>query len=138
MNTILILKIAAVTHSGLLAAGLLMPSVVGLHAHLRTLPEFIRKLFWVYYGFIGFCLVSFGVGTFFLAGPLTSGTPLARSACGFLAVFWTIRFIVGTFVFNLQPYLTSAWRRTGLILANIVFTCLPLIYGWVALRGGSK
>lgn len=137
MNTITLLRLAALTYLGLLAAGLLMPRVVGLREHLRTLPTFIRQLFWVYYSFIGLCLVSFGLGTFFLADQLASGTPLARAVCGFLAVFWTVRFIAGTFVFDLRPYLTSRWRRVGLMAANAVFTCLPVLYGWVALKGGT-
>src|SRR5262245_23018950 len=67
MTTILLLKLIALTYVGLLAAGLLMPGVVGMRNHLRTMPEFIRKLFWVYYTFIGLCLIAFGTGTFFFA-----------------------------------------------------------------------
>jgi len=137
MPTPTLLRIAALTHLGLLAAGLLMPRVVGLRENLLTLPIFIRQLFWVYYTFIGFCLISFGFGTFFLADQLASGTTLARAVCGFMALFWAIRFIVGTFVFDLRPYLISNWRRAGLTAANLVFTCLPILYGWVALRGGT-
>ena len=136
MNTTILLKLTALTYLGLLAAGLLMPRVVALPEHIRLLPTFIRQLFWIYYTFIGLCLVSFGLGTFFLAGELASGTPLARALCGFLALFWTVRFIAGTFVFDLRPYLTSTWRRVGLFAANLVFTVLPFVYGWVALKGG--
>lgn len=32
-------------------------------------------------------------------------------------------------------YLTNRWRRAGLAAANLVFTCLPVAYGWVALKG---
>jgi hypothetical protein len=135
MNAILLLKLTALTYLGLLAAGLLMPGVVGLRAHLATLPKFIRQLFWVYYAFIGLSLVCFGLGTFFLADQLAAGTPLARAVCGFLALFWSVRFLAGTFVFDLRPFLTNRWRRAGLAAANIVFTCLPIVYGWVALKG---
>ena len=138
MNTILLLKLTALTYLGLLAAGLLMPGVVGLREHISSLPKFIRQLFWVYYTFIGICLVSFGLGTFLLADQLASGTPLARAVCGFLAIFWTVRFVVGTFVFDLKAYLTNNWRRAGLSAANLVFTCLPLVYGWVAITGGPE
>ena len=134
MNTTLLLKLAALTYFGLLAAGLLMPRVVGLPEHTRTLPTFIRQLIWVYYTFLALCLISFGLGTFFLADELASGAPLARAVCGFLAVFWFVRFIVGTFVFDLRPYLTSSWHRIGLFAANLVFTALPFVYGWAAFR----
>lgn len=133
MNPI-ILKLTALTYFGLLAAGILMPRVVGLRAHTESLPQFIRQLIWVYYTFIGMCLVGFGLATFFLADELASGTPLARAVCGFLALFWLVRFFVATFVFDLKPYLTNGWRRAGLFAANLVFTTLPFIYGWAALQ----
>lgn len=132
MNPTFLLKLASLTYLGLIAAGLLMPRVVGLREHLRMLPKFIRQLFWVYYSFIGLCLVSFGLGTFVLVEQLASGTPLARAVCGFLAVFWTVRFVAGTFVFDLRQYLTNGWRRVGLFAANLVFTALPFVYGWAA------
>jgi hypothetical protein len=137
MNTILLLKLAALTHIGILAAGLLMPRVVDLWKHLRVLPDFIRKLFIVYYAFIGLCLAGFGAGTFVFAEELASGAPLARAFCGFLAVFWAARLFVAAFVFDLRPYLTTAWRRVGLAVANTVFACLPILYGFVALKGGT-
>ncbi|HTI71501.1 MAG TPA: hypothetical protein VMF06_16125 [Candidatus Limnocylindria bacterium] len=135
MNATLVLKLTSFTYLGIIAAGLLMPRVVGLRGHLGTLPGFVRRLFWVYYMFIGLCLVSFGLGTFFLADQLASGTPLARAMCGFLALFWMLRFVVGTFVFDLRPYLTNRWRHLGLAAANLVFAFLPIVYIWVAVRG---
>ena len=137
MTTILLLKLIALTYVGLLAAGLLMPGVVGMRNHLATMPDFIRKLFWVYYTFIGLCLIAFGTGTFIFAEELASGTTLARALCGFLALFWTVRFFVASFVFDLKPYLTNRWRRVGLWAANAVFTVLPVVYGWVAVKGGT-
>jgi len=137
MNIILLLKLAALTYLGLIAAGLLMPGAVGLRAHLHSLPDFIRKLFWVYYTFIGLCLVAFGVGTFALAEQLASGTPLARAVCTFLAAFWTMRLIGATFVFDVRPYLTNAWWRLGYHATNIVFICLPVVYIWAAWKGGT-
>lgn len=132
MNAVLVLKLAALTHLGLITAGLLMPGVVGLRTHLASLPPFLRSLFWVYYSFIGLSLVSFGLGTFLLAEDLASGTRLARAVCGFLTVFWTVRLVAAHFVFDLRPYLTDPWRRIGLHVANLVFAALPVVYGWVA------
>ena len=138
MNTILLLKLAALTHLGILAAGLLMPRVVGLWEHLRGLPDFIRKLFCVYYAFLGLCLAGFGAGTFVFAEELASGSAPARAVCGFLAIFWTTRLFVAAFVFDLRPYLTNTWRRVGLAMANTVFACLPILYTFVALKGGTS
>ena len=137
MNPTLILKLTELTYLGLLAAGLLMPGIVGLRQHLGALPRFIRQLFWVYYSFIGLSLLCFGLGTFFLADQLAAGTPLARAVCGFLALFWTVRFVAGTFVFDLRPYLTNRWRRIGYHATNVVFALLPAIYAWAAWKGGN-
>jgi len=135
-NTLtLLLQLAGILHLGLLCAGLMMPGVVGLRAHLAALPTFIRRLFWVYYAFIGLCLVSFGCLTFALAGSLAAGSVLARSLCVFFAAFWTLRLVVATFVFDLRPYLTNGYRRVGYHATNLVFTYLPVVYLLAAWKG---
>ena len=136
LDLTMLLKLAGVMHLGLMAAGLLMPQVVGLRTHLTTLPEFIRRLFWVYYGFIALCLVSFSAITLAYADALAAGSDLARAVCAFLAVFWTLRLLVATFVFDLRPYLTSTPRRIGYHATNIVFALLPIVYGLAATRPG--
>jgi hypothetical protein len=128
------LQIAGVLHLGLMAAGLLMPRAVNLRAHLVAVPPFIRQLFWVYYTFIALCLVGFSVITVAFADTLAAGGPLARALCGFLAVFWTLRLLVATFVFDLRPYLTSGYRRVGYHATNVVFAYLPVVYTLAASR----
>ena len=132
LDLTLLLRIGGVMHLGLMAAGLMMPQVVGLRQHLTTLPEFVRRLFWVYYSFVALCLVSFSALTFAFADTLASGGQLARAVCAFLAVFWTLRLVVATFVFDLRPYLTSTSRRIGYHATNIVFAYLPVVYGIAA------
>jgi len=132
----LALEIAGLLHLGLICAGAMMPGVVGLRSHLATLPPFVRQLFWVYYLFIGLCLVSFGSITVALAPELASGGSLARAICLFFAAFWTLRLIAGTFIFDLRPYLTNPWRRLGYHAINLVFAYLPVVYVWAALKGG--
>jgi hypothetical protein len=133
----LLLQSAAIMHLGLLCAGLMMPRVVNLRAHLAVLPIFIRRLFWVYYSFIGLCLVSFGCLTFTLAGTLAGGSILARALCVFFAAFWTLRLIAATFIFDPSPYLTNIYRRVGYQAINIVFIYLPIVYLLAAWEGGT-
>ena len=124
----LLLQIAGVMHLGLMAAGLMMPRVVNMRAHLVALPAFVRQLFWVYYTFIALCLVSFSAITLAFADTLASGGTLARALCVFFALFWTLRLIVATFVFDVRPYLTNGYRRFGYHATNIVFAYLPIVY----------
>jgi hypothetical protein len=134
INLTLLLQVAGVTHLGLMSAGLVMSRVVNMRAHLAGLPAFIRQLFWVYYSFIALCLVGFSVITIAFAETLASGSPLARALCVFLAVFWTMRLLVATFVFDMRPYLTSTGRRIGYHALNVVFLYLPVVYGLAASR----
>jgi len=132
----LALRIAGLLHLGVMCAGLLMPRVVGMRAHLQSLPPFIRQLFWVYYTFIALCLVSFSTITIVFADTLAAGGGLARAICAFFAVFWTVRLLAATFVFDMTPYLTTTARRVGYHAINIVFAYLPIVYAMAAARRG--
>jgi hypothetical protein len=136
-HLILLLQLAALMHLGLICAGALMPRAVNLKTNLAALPPFIRRLFWVYYCFIGLCLVSFGLMTFTFAGTLAAGGGLARALCVFLALFWTIRLVAATFVFDVRPYLTNQFWRLGYHATNIAFIYLPVVYAWTAWKGGT-
>jgi hypothetical protein len=131
-----LLQIAGFLHLGLLCAGALMPRAVNLRGQLAGLPPFIRQLFWVYYTFIGLCILSFGLITYWFAGILAAGGNLAFAVCLFLALFWTLRLTVAALVFDLRPYLTTAARRLGYHALNVVFLYLPIVYLLAAWRGG--
>lgn len=131
---ILLLKLAALTHLGLIAAGLLMPKVTGVWIDAKKMSPFAQGLFRTYYAFIGLCLVSFGLGSWIFAVELASGTTLARAVCGFLALFWTVRLAAAIWILDVKPYLTDTWRKVGYQLTNIVFGSLPFFYAWLALR----
>ena len=128
INLTLLLQIVGVLHLGLMCAGLLMPRVVRMRGHLAALPPFIRQLFWVYYSFIALCLVSFSLITIAFADTLAAGGNLARALCAFFALFWTLRLIAATFIFDMRPYLTSSYRRLGYHAINIAFAYLPVVY----------
>jgi hypothetical protein len=138
MNLTLLLQVAGVMHLGLISAGVLMPRVVNMRIHLAGLPAFIRQLFWVYYTFIGLCLVSFSIITIVFAETLASGSSLARALCVFFAVFWTLRLLVATFVFDMRPYLTTTARRIGYHALNVVFAYLPIVYALAATQRGDS
>lgn len=115
-----------------------MPRAVNLRTHIAKLPDFIRKLFWVYYAFIALCLVSFGLITCFYADSLANGTPLARAICLFLAAFWTLRLIAATFIFDVRPYITNIFWRLGYHATNVAFIYLPIVYIWAAWKGTAQ
>ena len=135
MTLAILLKFAALLHTSLICAGAAMPRAVKLRAHLNVLPPFIQRLYWVYYGFIGLVLVSFGLLTWFYAEPMAGGAPVARALSLLMAVFWLARLLVAAFVFDLRPYLVSPLHRIGFYALNLVFAYLTAVYIWAALKG---
>src|SRR5689334_14701207 len=117
----LLLQIAAILHVGLLCAGASMPKAVQLRTHLAALPPFIRRLFVVYFCFIGLVLVGFGSITFFFAGSIAAGEPMGGALCTLCLVFWTLRLVVAAFVFDVRPYLTNWFYRAGHQATTLVF-----------------
>src|SRR5262245_59022234 len=134
---VLLLQLAAVSHIGLLCAGASMPKAVALQDNLATLPSFIRRLFYVYFGFIALMLVAFGVMTFLFATPMAAGEPVARGLCILMAAFWTVRLIAAAFVFDVRPYLRNWFYRIGYQALNLVFVYLVAVYVLVAWKGGT-
>jgi hypothetical protein len=132
MKLELALKLCALAHLGLIAAGGLMPRATGLWSETKRLSPFGARLFRVYYAFIGLCLVSFGAASWTFAADLASGTRFARAVCAFLAAFWTLRFIAALLL-DVRPYLVNRWWRLGYGATNVVFTFLPFVYAWGAL-----
>jgi hypothetical protein len=133
----LLLQVAGALHLGLIAAGLLMPRVVNLRANLAGLPPFIRRLYWVYYSFIGLCLAGFGSLSFWLASALAAGGTLSCAVCAFLAAFWTLRLIAATLIFDVRPYLTHRLLFLGYHATNVAFIYLPIVYALAAWKAGA-
>lgn len=136
MKLELLFKFCALAHLGLIAAGALMPRATGLWRDCAKLTPFARRLFGVYYAFIGLCLVSFGAGSWVFATELASGAALARGACAFLAAFWLLR-LIAALVLDVRPYLVNGWWRAGYAATNVVFAVLPFIYAAGAFGPGN-
>jgi hypothetical protein len=128
----ILLKLAALLHGSLICAGVAMPRAVNLREHLRVLPPFIQRLYWVYYGFIGLIIVSFGLLTWLYADLMASGAPVARALSLLMAVFWLARLLIAAFVFDVRPYLISLRHHAGYHALNLVFAYLTAVYIWAA------
>jgi len=138
MKLVTLLQIAGLLHIGLLVAGALMPRVVGFNHHIAGLPTFLRRLFRVYLGFIGGIIIAFGCVSYFLAEALAQGGAAAAALLLMMTLFWTARFAVALFVFDMSPYLTNAWRRFGYHVINITFLYLPIVYGYAFWKGVTQ
>ena len=128
------LLLGGLLHFLVLIASALTPRVLDWRAKLAGLHPFLRRLFWVYGGFIVLVIISFGVLTLFHAEALASGLALPRSVCGMIAIFWLARLGVQFFLFDARPFLTTTFLRLGYHGLTLLFTALVIIYGCAALN----
>jgi len=127
------LYLGGICHFGILIASATAPRALNWRENLTPLPKLLRQMFWVYGSFIVLMIVSFGTLSLIHAETLVEATPLARSVCAVIAVFWTVRLAVQFFVFDAKPFLTNAIYRIGYHGLTAVFILLVTIYGWGAL-----
>ena len=113
---------------GILAASALVPRVLDWRTALAPLHPFLRKLFWVYGGFIVLTITGLGTLTLLHAPAMAAGEPVARSLAAFAGIFWLVRLVVQWAVFDARPFLTSAWLRAGYQTLSIAFTALVIVY----------
>jgi len=128
------LIVGGVLHFVILIASALTPRVLDWRTNLAALHPFLRRLFWVYGGFIVLVIISFGMLTLLRADELASTNPLARAVCAMIAIFWLARLAVQFLVFDARPFLTTAFRRAGYHGLTFLFSALVFIYGCAALN----
>ncbi|NNJ28055.1 hypothetical protein [Alienimonas chondri] len=124
-------RLAGVGQLGILIASALVPFRLEWKTAMAALPALHRQMYWTYGAYTAATILAFGLIAVGLPGELAAGTPLARSVCGFLALFWGARLcLLG--VFDVKEHLVAWWLTAGYWLLNAVFFGLLLIYGAAA------
>jgi hypothetical protein len=129
-----LIVLGGILHFALLSAGAMVPFKLDFRGELKKVNSMLRELVWVYYVFIAFSIVGFGVLSVTMASALASGSTLARAVCGFISLFWITRLAIQLFVFHAKDHLTNWFFRTGYHALTLVFCYHAVIYGLVALR----
>jgi len=102
-----LLQLAAAVQLLILIASALTPRVLDWRRNLAALHPFLRKLFWVYGGFIVMVIIAFAALTFRHTDAMAAHEPVARSLCLFIAIFWGARLFVQFAIFDARPFLTT-------------------------------
>ena len=121
-----------VCHFGILTASALVPFRLNWREELRSLSRLHRQMYWTYGGYVVLSIIAFGLISLLNSRELASGSRLARSVCGYVAVFWACRVCLQP-VFDVKPHLTIWWLRLGYHGLTIVFAYLTIVYAWAAL-----
>jgi hypothetical protein len=127
-----LLVVAGLLHLAITSAGLVMTLVLDWRNNLAPLCALTRHIIWTHGAFVLLTIVAFGVVSLAFPHALTSGEPLARAVCGFIAAFWAIRLYIGIFLFDATPHLTRTSLKLGYHGLTVVFTFFVACYGAAA------
>ena len=125
--------IAGCLHFGVLIASALTPLVLDWRRDLAQLSPLTRRLVWVYGSYVVFMIVAFGALSLLHSEDLASRTPLARSVCAMIALFWGARLALQYGVLNALPYVKAPVLRAGYHGLTLVFAYFTFTFGSAAL-----
>lgn len=126
--------LGGILHLGTLLGSAQVPGELRFREELPKLPPLLQHWILVAGGYIVLDLIAFGLLSLCFSRELASGQPLARGVCGFIAIFWSIRLVIGLFVFDARPYLRTTFLRVGYVALTLVFFYHTVVYGYAALQ----
>src|SRR5882724_7284466 len=124
--------VAGVCQLGVLVASALVPFQLKWKTELAVLSRLHRQMYWVYGGYVVLAIVAFGLISIFNYQELASGSGLARSVCGYIAVFWGVRLALQA-VFDVKEHLSKWWLKLGYLGLTILFAGFTFVHGFAAL-----
>ncbi|MBC8107581.1 MAG: DUF393 domain-containing protein [Anaerolineae bacterium] len=128
----LLLMLAGIMHLGITSAGVVMTLVLDWRHNLVTLNGLTRHIIWSHGAFVLATIVGFGVVSLAQPTTLSSGAPLARAICAFIALFWGARLAIGFTIFDAKPFLTTRSLSLAYVALNVVIVYFVLVYGLAA------
>jgi len=129
----ILIFVGGILHLGITSAGLTMTSVLDWRRTLAPLSALNRHVIWTHGAFVLMTIIGFGALSLGCSGTLASGEPLARAICGFIAVFWGLRLVVGLFFFDTKPHMSNAVLKVCYAALNCVIVYFVLCYGVAAI-----
>lgn len=127
----LLLRVGGIVQLGILTASALVPGTLQWRTELAKLPRLSRQLIWVHGGYIVLMIGALGLLSLCEAQELADGSLLARTICGFVAIFWFARLVIQLVLFDGRPYLANRLLAIGYHGLTAAFVCLAAVYGYL-------
>jgi hypothetical protein len=124
--------LAGAAQLGILIASALVPFQLKWKTELSALSRLHRQMYWIYGGYVVLAIASFGLICLFNSSALASGSGLARGICGYIAIFWGVRFTL-QWVLDAESHLSTWWLRLGYHVLTFLFAAFTLLFGFAAL-----
>ena len=124
-----LIMIAGIAQLVLVAASLAIPHVLRWREETAGLRPLVRKLFWVYAGYIWATNLSFGLISALAPHWLLDGSPLATAVTGFITTYWGARLAIQFVCFDRRDLPSGPWARLAEVALVCLFGFLTLVYG---------
>jgi hypothetical protein len=132
------LCLAALANLCVLAAGAQAPRRLGWRRELEPLRAFTRKVFWVYYFFVGGTIVAFAGLTLLLHREILAGDRAAVLLAAFMGLWWGARVVVDACIYDHRDWPEGRQFVVGHVLLTTTFVLLAATYlgvvAWHAAR----
>lgn len=124
-----LIRLAGVAQLVLAVASTTIPARLRWKEEMSKLRPLLRRLFWVYAGYILGFHVAFGLLSVVGAGWLLDGSTLATAVTGFIAAYWGARLLIQFLVFQRSGDVPegSVFRLAEIALVAL-FVFLTLVY----------
>jgi hypothetical protein len=122
---------AGIGQLSVLVASALVPIRLRWREAFQTLPRLHRQMYWVYGGYVVLSIIAFGIISLTNAHELASGSRLARSMCGYMAVFWGIRLSLQA-VLDVKEHLVAWWLVAGEYALTLLFLFFTAVFATAA------
>ena len=121
-----LIRLGGVMDWSVLVVAFILPVKLELRRVLQPLPPLVRQLFWTY-GAYTVMSIAF-IGLMCVVAPHDMATTLlGRLACGYIAVFWTLRVVLQCF-FQTRVYVTHWLFAVGEALLTVNFVLMAILF----------
>jgi hypothetical protein len=128
------LILAGIAQLGIAASSLLIPRLLGWREDTARLKPLTRQVFWTYASYILSFHIAFGLLSLLAPAVLLDGLALARTVCGFIAVYWLVRLTLQFVAFDRSVAAGRPLFRFAEVAYVSTFAYLVLVYGATAVR----
>jgi len=126
------IQLAGIGQLSILVASSLVPLKLNWKQDLASLPTLHRQMYWTYGGYVVMSIIFLGTTSILCADELAGGSRLAKAFCAYGAIFWGVRLALQA-IFDVKPFLTAWWLRTGYHTLTVLFVFFTAVYGWALL-----
>ena len=121
------IQLAGIGQLSILVASSLVPLKLNWKQDLASLPTLHRQMYWTYGGYVVMSIIFLGITSILCADELVTGSRLAKAFCAYGALFWGVRLCLQA-VFDVKPFLTVWWLRTGYHTLTVLFVFFTAVY----------